>query len=386
MTTEQDKFEKIIDDIIADRLDEHADEHLQAVAEEYRHGDAASHLKKYDHYDADQAYDKFMNSIEERLRVRRRRMMIVRYSLLAAAVVAFLFIFVNISRHDIKEKGIITAINETIHPKDRKASDVAQQKTIPFYSLSKPQLVLPNGDVVLLSEGGTTYGDASITTKGNTISVDGGNLEDLVKLSIPRGRQYDLVLSDGTHVWLNSETTLSFPLAFNGDRQVSVTGQAFFDVSHTGHSFTVSCSKGVVKVMGTTFDVRDYAGETTSVTLVSGSVAYTTNNETTELHPGDQIVQEDGALNTIVQHVDTRRYTAWKDGMIYFMDERLEDVMRDIERMYDVHVLYTDNYLRDMIFTGECSRFENVEEFIKLLQMTGSVEYTINGKTITLSY
>ncbi|MBR6944834.1 MAG: DUF4974 domain-containing protein, partial [Prevotella sp.] len=167
---------------------------------------------------------------------------------------------------------------------------------------------------------------------------------------------------------------------------VTVSGQAFFDVAHTGQDFLVNCSKGVVKVMGTTFDVRDYAGETTSVTLVTGSVAYTTNNETTELHPGEKISQQTDTQTPVVQQVDTRRFTAWKDGMIYFMDERLEDVMNDIERMYDVHIVYSDNYLRDMTFTGECSRFKNVDEFMKLLQMTGLIEYKIDGKTILLSY
>ena len=138
--------------------------------------------------------------------------------------------------------------------------------------------------------------------------------------------------------------------------------------------------------MGTSFDVRDYAGETTSVTLVSGSVAYATNSETTQLHPGEQAVQEPGSQSIVVQQVDTRRFTAWKDGMIYFKDERLEDVMSDIERMYDVNIVYSDNYLRDMLFTGECSRFKNVDEFMKLLQMTGLIEYKKNGKTIILSY
>lgn len=383
--TDQDKFEKIIDDIVADRAEEHDGTPFRELHEEYQHGDAASHLKRYDSYNADQAYEKFINSIRTRLRVRKHHRHVVVYSLLAAAAVAALFVLVNISRHDIEENGVIAA--EKVGKKqDRSGKEVAQQKTIPFYSSTKPQLVLPNGDVVLLSEGGTTYGNVSVTTKGNTISLEGGREEDLVKLSIPRGRQYDLLLSDGTHVWLNSETTLSFPLSMNGDREVSVSGQAFFDVAHTGRSFQVRCSKGVVKVMGTTFDVRDYAGETTSVTLVSGSVAYTTNNETTELHPGEQVLQEPGSSITLVQQVDPLRFTAWKDGMIYFKDERLEDVMTDIERMYDVHIMYSEDYLRDMLFTGECSRFKNVDEFMKLLQLTGSIEYQINGKTIILSY
>ncbi len=384
MVTDQNKFEKIIDDIVYDRVDEQTNPSIQDLYEEYQHGDVSSHLRRYDSYDSAQAYDKFINGIKTKLIVRRRRTRIIEYSLLAAAAIACLFIFVNISRHDVEENGIVA--NTVGKTEDPSVKEVAQQKAIPFYSSSKPKLVLPNGDVVFLSEGGTSYGDVNITTKGNTINVDGGDYEDLVKLSIPRGRQYDLILSDGTHVWLNSETTLSFPLAFNGDREVSVTGQAFFDVAHTGDSFTVRCSKGEVTVMGTTFDVRDYAGESTSVTLVSGSVAYTTQNETKELHPGEQVVQEPGSQFLVVQQVDTQRFTAWKDGMIYFKDERLEDVMHDIERIYDVTIMYSDNYLRDMLFTGECSRFNTVDEFMELLQLTGLIEYKITGKTIILSY
>ncbi len=385
MAIEQDRFEEIIDDIVSERVEGHADKHVRELDEEYRHGDAAKHLKGYEKYDADQAYDAFIDSIRTRLRARRQRSRVVTYSLLAAAAVAALFVFVHISRHDMEEKDVV-ATHQKGQTEERSLAEASQPKSIPFYSSSKPQLQLPNGDVVVLSEGGKTFGDANITTKGNTISVKGGNNEDLVKLSIPRGRQYDLILSDGTHVWLNSETTLSFPLSLKGDREVSVSGQAFFDVAHTGDAFMVRCSKGVVKVMGTTFDVRDYAGEATSVTLVSGSVAYTTANETTALHPGEQVVQEPYTSSLTVQQVDTHRYTAWKDGIIYFTDERLEDVMNDIERMYDVRVVYTDGYLRDMLFTGECSRFKNVDEFMKLLQLTGLIEYKIDGKTITLSY
>lgn len=385
MITNQNKFEKIIEDVVEGHVDEHASKPVRDLEEEYRQGNAASHLKKYDSYDADRAYETFIDSIQTRQRAKKRLRMVVTYSLLAAAVVASLFVFVHISRHDIEEQGV-TVAQQVGKTTDGSGQETAQQKQIPFYSSAQPQLILPNGKVVVLAEGGTTVGEANITTKGNTISVDGGYEEDLVKLSIPRGRQYDLILSDGTHVWLNAETTLSFPLSFKGNREVTVSGQAFFDVAHTGQDFLVNCSKGVVKVMGTTFDVRDYAGETTSVTLVTGSVAYTTNNETTELHPGEQISQQTDTQTPVVQQVDTRRFTAWKDGMIYFMDERLEDVMNDIERMYDVHIVYSDNYLRDMTFTGECSRFKNVDEFMKLLQMTGLIEYKIDGKTILLSY
>ena len=385
MITNQNKFEKIIEDVVEGRVDEHASKAVQDLDEEYRHGDAASHLKKYDSYDADQAYETFINNIRTRLRVRKHRRMVIGYSLLAAAVITALFVFVNISRQNIDEKGV-TVAQQVGKTADASGQETAQQKQIPFYSSAQPQLVLPNGKVVVLAEGGTTIGETNITTKGNTISVDGGHEEELVKLSIPRGRQYDLILSYGTHIWLNAETTLSFPLSFKGNRKVTVNGQAFFDVAHTGHPFLVQCSKGVVNVMGTTFAVRDYAGGTTSVTLVSGSVTYTTNNETTTLHPGEQVTQEPGAQSTVVQQVDTQRFTAWKDGMIYFKDERLEDVMNDIERMYDVHIVYSDSYLRDMTFTGECSRFKNVDEFMKLLQMTGLIEYKMNGKTIILSY
>ena len=385
MITDQDRFEKVIEDIVADRVNEHDDRHIRELYEEYQYGDAATHLKRLESYDPDQAYDSFINTIKTRLRAKKHRKMAITYSLLAAAVITAIFVFVNISRQDVEDKGVM-AVNKEGQTMEQSAAEATQPKKIPFYSSLEPKLQLPNGKVVVLSEGGTALGDASIITKGNTISVKGGHEEELVKLSIPRGRQYDLILSDGTHVWLNAETTLSFPLSFNGDRQVSVTGQAFFDVAHTGNAFMVHCSHGMVKVMGTTFDVRDYAGETTSVTLVSGSVTYTTNNETTVLHPGEQVVQEPGATSTVVQQVDTHRFTAWKDGIIYFNDERLEDVLSDIERMYDVRIVYSDDYLRDMSFTGECSRFKNVEEFMKLLQMTGLIEYKINGKTITLSY
>ncbi len=151
------------------------------------------------------------------------------------------------------------------------------------------------------------------------------------EIIIPRGRQYRITLEDGTAVLMNSESSLRFPNRFTNSREIELKGQAFFDVTKDGRPFRVTCPTGTVTVLGTSFDIRSYEGESTLVTLVKGKVKFAYASAEVTLKPGEQVCQSEEGLKVYV--VDTHRFTAWKDGLIYF-DDNLESVMRNIERIY----------------------------------------------------
>lgn len=377
----------MIDDAIEEIVNGNKhDERIDVLREEYLHGNASETLRQYGKYDAEQAFHIFINKVKPQRPAYRRW---IGLGIAVAAVALALLVLVPLMREDDRmvESVTIAKVAEGTLVK----GGVEHKTPIPQHSDKVPTLRLATGEVIeLTGDRDVKLGDVAVSTHGSNISISSAKTySHPLVLSIPRGRQFDLTLSDGTHVWLNSETTLTFPSQFNGERHVSVSGQAYFDVAHTGEPFSVECSRGTVKVMGTTFDVRDYKGETTQVTLVSGSVAYTTPSTSNILAPGEQINHETAGSTPTKNAVDTHQFTAWKDGLIYFYEQRLEDVMKEIERMYDVKVIFDDRYLCDRLFTGECSRYESVEEFLRLLSLTDEFSYNIeknnNQKYITIT-
>lgn len=381
---EKDRLHNAIESIINGDITD-KEKQLHTLREEFLHGDASETLHNYESYDTVKAYDKFIERIKPSRRTGNR------WTITAVAIVASiaaLFVVLPYIYDKEESKAIVTISKEAQGINTVKGEKKASP--IPAHSSKLPTLQLANGEIVELTGQDIHLGALDIHTDGNSIAISTANVKvEQLQLSIPRGRQFDLTLSDGTHVWLNSETTFTFPSRFENERKVAVNGQAFFDVTHTGMPFSVECSRGVINVMGTTFDIRDYANETTQVTLVSGSVEYVSLTNKKMLTPGEQIRHDISTAAPTVCNVNTHQYTAWKDGLIHFYEQRLQDVMKDIERIYDVHVTFDDPYLCDRQFTGECSRYESVEEFLKLLSLTDEFTYSIkkinNQKYITIT-
>lgn len=372
--------DSIIDGIIPDN-----DKKMQELREEYLNGNASDVLCNYQRYDTKKAYASFIRKVKPARNIRRR---LIALSVGVAASVAALVVFLPFLQENDEPKVVAMIVKEScgINP----AAGEKKSSPIPAHSAKLPTLRLASGEVVELSGQDIHLPSIDILASGSSISISTASAKvQQLQLTIPRGRQYDLTLSDGTHVWLNSETTLTFPTKFENERKVAVKGQAFFEVAHTGEPFRVECSRGTVNVMGTTFDIRDYSNETTLVTLVSGSVEYTSQTTNQILTPGEQIRHEASNGTPQLYNVNTHQYTAWKEGLIYFYEQRLEDVMKEIERMYDVKVTIDDPYLCDRLFTGECSRYESVEEFLRLLSLTDEFSYVTekinNKKYITIT-
>ncbi|MFC3199099.1 FecR family protein [Parapedobacter deserti] len=200
----------------------------------------------------------------------------------------------------------------------------------------------------------------------------------------PRGGTYQVVLSDGTKVWLNADSKLIFPQRFARTmRQVTLVGEAYFEVTKSQHSpFVVKTAGQEIAVLGTSFNVAAYADERLEqTTLVEGEIMVSTAQRARQLVPGDQAIVNAGEIS--VDKVDTSPFIAWKSGFIAFNEETLEHIMRDISRWYDVDIHFegVDKQLR---FGGTVSRYANVSEVLRRLELTGQIHFKIEERGIVI--
>ncbi|NHA03542.1 FecR family protein [Mucilaginibacter sp. HC2] len=203
-------------------------------------------------------------------------------------------------------------------------------------------------------------------------------------LATPRGGQYEIVLPDGTKVWLNSASSLKYPTAFAGnERRVELTGEAYFEVSKDPNKpFYVKTTTQTVTVLGTHFNINSYADEaTTKTTLLEGSVKVISNTSgaSVKLKPGEQAVN---TINTIdvKENADIDEAVAWKNGKFLFRNTDLHTIMRQLSRWYDVDVEYQGNVVQKH-YRGRISRNVPVSEIFQILKTSG-INFTIDGRKI----
>lgn len=206
-------------------------------------------------------------------------------------------------------------------------------------------------------------------------------------LNVPRGGEYNVQLADGTYMWVNSESSVRFPVHFTGKkREIFVSGEVFLNVAKDKEKpFIVHTSKGNVRVLGTKFNVRDYKDEDQHITtLVSGSVEYSSSTGKVILKPGEQVRDEEKSDKLTVKEVNVREFISWKDGMYVFNHTRLEDMMKTVERWYDVDVFFLNEDAKSLRFSGELERYENIDKLLDFIKIGGDVRFKIKGKTITV--
>ena len=195
------------------------------------------------------------------------------------------------------------------------------------------------------------------------------------KLVIPKGCEYKLVLADGTRVWMNAESELSYPVAFSGDsRVVSLKGQAYFEVAKSGVPFIVRTEQVDVRVLGTSFDVMSYSDEpTVQVTLEEGKVQVHTGVRDELLVPGQQAVFALGDSTLSVREVCTEVYTGWRKGEFIFDGESFAGIGRKLSRWYDIEVVIDEKLQNESLF-GSLIRYESIQEFLNILQLTNEIK------------
>ncbi len=202
------------------------------------------------------------------------------------------------------------------------------------------------------------------------------------KIETPKGGKYQIVLPDGSKVWLNSVSSLRFPAVFNGkERNIELTGEAYFEVvRNTEKPFIVKTRAMSVMVTGTQFNVMAYSDEKyTATTLVEGSVNVSNNNSNMVLKPGEQVVSNQGAkLSKNI--VDVEQNIAWKNGLFQFSNSDIRTVMNQISRWYDVTIEYK-GVVTEKHFSGYISRDSKLSQVLKILELSG-VKFKIEEKKI----
>ena len=260
-------------------------------------------------------------------------------------------------------------------------------------------LTLADGKVISLSEAksGVVIDASKITYSDNTVistahsderSFNNANGKDLsilrddVVVKTPRGGTYQVVLSDGTHVWLNADSKLDFPSNFRTLKQriVKLTGEGYFEVAKDrAKPFIVESSGQRVTVLGTHFNVNAYADEAAvRTTLLEGSV----NVNGTILSPNQQAIN--AGNNIQIKAIDPASAIDWKNGEFVSDNENLASIMRKISRWYNVEVVYDSEELKKRTFDGSLSRYDNVSRILKAIEFAGAVKFKVEGRMITV--
>lgn len=259
--------------------------------------------------------------------------------------------------------------------------------------IDKAVLILANGQQIALTKG-ETYNSANAHSNGKEIvfsnTTDNEAAITYNYLSIPRGGQFFIKLADGTQVWLNSESKLKFPTAFvdGKPRQVElVYGEAYFDVSpstsHKGSHFNVLTRSQNIEVLGTEFNIKAYQDESAiATTLVEGKVSLSNNTLSKILKPGDQSVLELKNNSIRISSVDVFNEISWKEGVFSFKEMPLKDIMKVLERWYDIKTVFKRESIQEINFNGILDKNQKIEEILTIISNTNKIPYEINQKTV----
>jgi len=254
-------------------------------------------------------------------------------------------------------------------------------------------LTLANGTSINLdsAENGalTTQGNSKILKLNGLLSYNASNNKSTKGLyntiSTPRGGQYQLILADGSKVWLNAESSLRFPVSFTGkERKVELLGEAYFEVAKNATMpFKVKVHGMEVEVLGTHFNINSYDNESmVRTTLLEGSIKINKNNSSSLLKPGQQAQMNKSGEIKIINNVDVEEAIAWKEGKFQFDRADIHAIMRQLARWYDVDVEY--NGTVSSHFGGTISRDVNLSQVLNMLHLTGEVTFQIKDKKVTV--
>ena len=261
---------------------------------------------------------------------------------------------------------------------------------------NKATLLLGDGSVVTL-EKGETYKNSDIISNGEEL-ISKSSKKTKNKLvynyiTVPRGGQFSVKLSDGTQVWLNSDSQLKFPVAFSdGDTRVVelIYGEAYFDVSpsvnHNGSKFKVKNQNQEIEVLGTEFNLRAFKDEKyVFTTLVEGEIVLDNGVSKQKLSPNDQSTLDKESNNMNISKVDVSYEVSWKYGAFSFKDKPLTEIVKIISRWYDIDIVILNKEIENKTFRGVLRKDKNLEALLTIIKNLSVINYyEKNGKQIIL--
>ena len=294
------------------------------------------------------------------------------------AVAASILIAVGIGTFVVFQKGDEAPVVAV----SKKVNDKAPGKTGAILTLADgSKIVLDSlGNGLVANQNNTT-----VSKKNGALVYKSGNNSELVynTMTTPRARQYNLELSDGTKVWLNASSSLTFPTSFAAnERKVILTGEAYFEVAKDKkRPFTVSVNNMQVNVLGTHFNVNAYEDEATvNTTLLEGSVLLSENGKKVFLKPGQQAQKQKTGAIVVNNNVNIDEVMGWKNGVFYFENANLQTVLREISRWYDVDVIF-EKEIPVRTFEGEIQRNLKLSQVLKILEKN-KVHFKIDGNVL----
>jgi len=347
-------------------------------------GNQLSKLEVYRLFDKERAWDSLNKEINQSRRIHFSSRQFLRY---AASIVLPIAVTIYLVFH-FSEKTTqvsLAKIDSVIKPGSQKA-------------------------VLILSDGGSieldsTSGKNELSQGISSISNANNNLvystpdkevepQPLIynELRTPRGGGYRLTLADGTNVWLSAESSLRYPVAFtDSTRQVYLSGQAYFDVSHNGKPFLVSSENMNIRVLGTAFNVSAYKDDIDiKTTLVEGKIKIGLVNldgavvSSSVLTPDDQALIQKGETEIEVNKVITSQYTSWIEGKIEFNNENLDMVMKRLARWYDFEYSFDNEKSKNYHFTARINGEESISSILEMLEMTTDVKFELKDNMIVV--
>lgn len=265
---------------------------------------------------------------------------------------------------------------------------------------NKALLTLSNGKQIVLTDtkNGKVADQGSVTIRKNAngqLVYDASNTGNTAgeilynTMTTARGGQYQITLSDGTQVWLNAESSITYPVAFpHGERKVVVNGEAYFEIARNENKpFKVLTANQEVTVLGTRFNVNGYADETgINTTLLSGSIKIRnlSSGKSSLLSPGQQsrIVKDKDPI--IIKTVNAEDAISWKNGYFLFDNQDIKSIMKTMSRWYDVDIEY-NHYNKNERFGGTFSRASNISEILHNLEQIGHIHFNIQAKKIIVT-
>lgn len=256
----------------------------------------------------------------------------------------------------------------------------------------KAMLTLTDGSVIILD----STGSRAIKQGNTAISQHSGQLQYLQQdqetvsglntLTTPRGGQYRLRLPDGSDIWLNAASSITYPTAFTGSRRkVAITGEVYMEIARNENMpFEVSVNGIEITVLGTRFNVNAYKDEPSiTTTLLEGAVKVSRGNNDQLLMPGQQEQLLPNGKIEIVNDIDTASVVAWKNGMFSFNDADIPAVMRQVNRWYDAEIVYQSEVSQH--FMGSIPRTVPISKLLTMLELTGRLHFRIDGRKIIVT-
>lgn len=296
---------------------------------------------------------------------------------------------------------LVVGVGLVFVKKEQSITTAARKSDAILPGANKAMLTLSDGRKILLDSGdnGDLAEQAGVMivkhADGRLAYIDhqnGGNTIAFNTLETPRGGQYQILLPDGTKVWLNSASSIKYPSRFSNDkRAVELTGEAYFEVAKKVIAgkrvpFVVATDLQQIEVLGTHFNVRAYRKDAAATTLLEGSVRVIPLQQPSKsiiISPAQQAITSSSQV-LAVKTVDVEEAIAWKNGYFVFEDESIHSIMKVLSRWYDVDVVYKGE-ITNKKFGGAFPRTSNISDLLKYIETYGNVNFKIEGRRIIVT-